>query len=100
MQSVIEALFDGKALPDTRKHTPSAEEARAIGEWQALVDAWDSAHSREERLQLDRIISAHNYVGYYADRSSFAYGFQLAANLLLEVFAAKETLLQTDNADS
>lgn len=94
MTTIINALFDGKVLPNARKPEPSPEKDQAIEEWQKLMDAWNDSHDKEEQLILDRIISANNYVGYFSDRSAFTYGFQLATLLMMEVFACKGELVR------
>lgn len=94
MTPIINALFDGKVLPNARKPHSTPEQEQAMEEWEKLVKAWDETHDREERLTLDRIMSAHNYVGYFSDRNAFAYGFQLATLLMIEVFTGKAEMLQ------
>lgn len=94
MKSMLEALFYGEIRPEEQV-VPRNPEYRSISRrLSEAMEFWKEKLSSEDFNQLEVMLDLRSQSESIYARNTFINGFQLGALIMMEVYTAKEDLLQ------
>ncbi|AZK48586.1 DUF6809 family protein [Paenibacillus lentus] len=94
MKSMLEALFYGDIRPEEQV-VPKNPEYRSISRrLSEAMELWKEKLSSEDFNQLEAMLDLRNQSESIYATNTFINGFQLGALIMMEVYTAKEDLLQ------
>ncbi|WFR65323.1 hypothetical protein P9222_16030 [Paenibacillus amylolyticus] len=90
MNSILEALYNGRLRPDEMM-MPTHPEYQALGrQIAALTEQWKNRLSENEFLELEQLFDLCGRCEGMHTEAAFAQGFRLGANMLIEVMSQRE----------
>ncbi|MEK4527881.1 hypothetical protein CXK86_07465 [Paenibacillus sp. BGI2013] len=90
MNSILEALYNGRLRP-AEMMMPTHPEYQALGrQIAALTEQWKNRLSEEEFRELEQLFDLCGRCEGMHTEAAFAQGFRLGANMLIEVMSQRE----------
>ncbi|WP_433709107.1 DUF6809 family protein [Paenibacillus illinoisensis] len=96
MQSIIEALYQGRLHPNEDIVPSHPEYLHLSQQATAQLDQWRSRLSKDEFCELEEYFDLCDSINSMQIEAAFSYGFKLATNLMIEVIhKGEETVVET-----
>ncbi|WP_334077934.1 DUF6809 family protein [Paenibacillus sanfengchensis] len=93
MKSVLEALYDGEIRPEEKIVPTDLEYRRISKKISEAMEMWKEKLSADDFNQLEAMLDLRGQSESMYATASFTNGLQLGALMMIEIYAAKEELL-------
>ncbi|PWW42998.1 MULTISPECIES: DUF6809 family protein [Paenibacillus] len=99
MNSILEALYNGRLRPDETM-MPTHPEYQMLGQQiSAKTEQWKNRLSEEEFGELEQLFDLCGQCDGMHSEAAFVQGFRIGANMLIEVMSQREESVPANSAN-